>query len=102
VGEAGVDLGKGGKYLILPPDYDGTVPDGYIPNAARTVETYALLRSNTEVDGTTGIAKSVAYAKRIRLYPLAQEGRAPDTVFVDAVDQVYDATIPMACVFTRP
>ena len=26
VGPAGVDKGKGGKYLILPPDYKGKAP----------------------------------------------------------------------------
>ena len=30
VGPAGVDRGKGGKYLILPPDFKGDVPTGYI------------------------------------------------------------------------
>ena len=30
VGPAGVDKGKGGKYLILPPGYKGEPPDGYI------------------------------------------------------------------------
>jgi hypothetical protein len=25
-----VDKGKGGKYLILPPDYKGKAPAGYI------------------------------------------------------------------------
>ena len=30
VGPTGVDKGKGGKYLILPPGYQGAVPDGYI------------------------------------------------------------------------
>src|SRR6476646_10143584 len=29
VGPAGVDAGKGGKYLILPPDFTGKVSDGY-------------------------------------------------------------------------
>ncbi len=29
VGLAGPDRGKGGKYLLLPPNYKGTVPDGY-------------------------------------------------------------------------
>ena len=28
VGPAGADKGKGGKYLILPPGYGGTAPDG--------------------------------------------------------------------------
>ena len=30
VGPAGVDKGKGGKYLILPPDPQGAAPKGYI------------------------------------------------------------------------
>ena len=30
VGPAGVDKGKGGKYLILPPNYKDQVPEGYI------------------------------------------------------------------------
>lgn len=30
VGPAGVDKGKGGKYLILPPGYTEKTPDGYI------------------------------------------------------------------------
>src|SRR6516165_9113026 len=29
VGFAGPDGGKGGKFLILPPDYDGAIPNGY-------------------------------------------------------------------------
>src|SRR5271167_746295 len=30
VGITGPDKGKGGKYLLLPPGYKGTVPEGYI------------------------------------------------------------------------
>ena len=29
MGIAGPDRGEGGKYLFLPPGYDGDVPDGY-------------------------------------------------------------------------
>lgn len=29
IGVTGADKGKGGKYLLLPPDYKGTVPEGY-------------------------------------------------------------------------
>jgi len=36
VGPAGVDKGKGGKYLILPPGYKEKVPDGYIPLPSST------------------------------------------------------------------
>ena len=40
------------------------------------------------------VAKAVAYAKRIKLYPLSQADNPPATTFVDAIDVVYDATIP--------
>src|SRR4029077_6319755 len=44
VGPAGVDKGKGGKYLILPPGYSAPVPDGYIGLPAPNYRGYALLR----------------------------------------------------------
>ena len=31
VGPAGADKGEGGKYLVLPPNHSGDVPDGYLP-----------------------------------------------------------------------
>ena len=36
VGPAGLDEGKGGRYLILPPGYSGPVPDGHIPLPSQT------------------------------------------------------------------
>ena len=33
MGAPGPDRGQGGKYLILPPGYDGEVPDGYFVGA---------------------------------------------------------------------
>jgi hypothetical protein len=94
VGPAGVDKGKGGKYLILPPDYQGTVPDGYIAMPSQTYAGFALLRSNLRSVSDTDIARAVAYAKQIRLYPLAQAANPPETKFVDAVDVLFDALIP--------
>ena len=94
VGPAGVDKGKGGKYLILPPGHTGKTPPGYIVLRSMTHQGYALLRSILESGREADVAKAVAYAKRIRLYPLSQTGKPPATVFVDAIDVVYDATIP--------
>jgi hypothetical protein len=37
--------GKGGKYLVLPPDYTRDVPAGYIPVRPTTYNTMNLLRS---------------------------------------------------------
>jgi len=94
VGPAGVDKGKGGKYLILPPGYKDTLPAGYIPMPSDTYEGYALLRSIPKSGSDADVAKAVAYGKRIKLYPLSQAATPPATTFVDVVDVVYDSTIP--------
>lgn len=94
VGPAGVDKGKGGKYLILPPGYKDQVPAGYIPMQSETYQTYALLRSNFQSTSEGDIAKAVAYGRRIKVYPLSRAAHPPDTQFIDAIDVVFDATIP--------
>jgi hypothetical protein len=94
VGPAGVDKGKGGKYLILPPGYKDTVPAGYISMRSATYESYALLRSNFKTTSEADIAKAVAYGKRIKVYPLSQAAHPPETQFIDAIGVLFDATIP--------
>jgi hypothetical protein len=93
VGPAGVDKGKGGKYLILPPGYKEPVPKGYFAMPSGTYTGYALLRSNLKSD-SDAIAKAVAYGKRVKFYPLSQAANPPPTKFVDSIDVVFDSTIP--------
>ena len=53
-----------------------------------------MLRSILKGGSGADIANAVAYGKQIKLYPLFQAGNPPVTQFVDAIDVVYDATIP--------
>lgn len=94
VGPAGADKGAGGKYLILPRDHQGAVPDGYIARRSDTYTGYVILRSNPRSGSEEDIAKAVAYGKRARIYPLAQAANPPETRFVDAIDTLFDSTIP--------
>src|SRR6266849_5411444 len=94
VGPAGVDQGRGGKYLILPPDTKDKAPDGYIALRAHTYTGFVILRSNLKSGSDADIAKAVSYGKRIRFYPLSQARNPPETKFVDAIDVVFDSTIP--------
>ena len=94
VGPAGVDKGKGGKYLILPPGHQGAAPNGYIALPSANYQGYALLRSILRSGSDADVAKAVDYAKRIKLYPLSQAANPPATTFVDAINSVYDSTIP--------
>lgn len=92
VGPAGVDKGKGGRYLILPPGFDGEVPDGYIPLASTTYTGFGALRSNIASSDDADVAAAAAYGTRIKVYPLS----CPEepTVFADASGALYDSTIP--------
>ncbi|MBD9568368.1 DUF1254 domain-containing protein [Ensifer sp. ENS08] len=92
-GPHGADEGKGGKYLILPPDYMGEVPEGVIPLRSDTFTGFALLRSNLESHGDADIEKSVAYGKRVKIYPMPVTDKPPETIFTDAYDVLFDSTI---------
>jgi hypothetical protein len=94
VGPAGVDAGKGGKYVVLPPDFTDKVPDGYIVLPSLTYRDYALLRSILKSGSDADIVKAVDYGKRIKIYPLSTAANPPATTFVDAINVVYDTTIP--------
>ena len=68
-GLLGADKGKGGKYLILPPGYADKAPDGYIALQSDTFGGYMLFRSNLASHNPGDVAKSIAYGKRLKVYP---------------------------------
>jgi hypothetical protein len=82
IGLAGQDGGHGGKYLILPPDYKGTVPDGYFVVRPRTLGNWFAFRS-FQVDGdpTPGVE---LVKKKLRIYALADSASPPPMNFVNA------------------
>ena len=94
VGPAGADRGKGGRYLITPPGYAETIPEGYIHLPSTNYQGYALLRSILKSGSEADVAQAVAYARQIRFYPLSHAASPPPQTFLDAVDIVFDATIP--------
>jgi hypothetical protein len=93
VGPAGVDKGKGGKYLVLPPGYKENPPEGYIVLRSATYKGYGLMRSLLPDGSDAGIAKAAAYGRRIQVYPLAKAASPPPTFYADANDVLFDANI---------
>ncbi|MGB9633476.1 MAG: DUF1254 domain-containing protein, partial [Chloroflexaceae bacterium] len=65
IGVAGVDQGKGGKYLILPPGYNEPVPEGYIVLPSLTYRGYALIRSVLKSGSEEDLVRAVEYGKRM-------------------------------------
>ena len=72
----------------------GKMPEGYIALQSPTYRSYALLRSNLASGSDADVAKAAAYGKRVKVYPLSRADNPPATTFVDAIDVVFDSTIP--------
>jgi hypothetical protein len=92
-GPLGIDKGAGGKFVVLPPDYQGKPPEGSFALRSDTYGGYALLRANLASHSEVDVAKSIAYGKRIKVYPLSQAADPPATAFTDAQDELFDSTI---------
>ena len=80
IGPTGRDKGKGGKFLLLPPDHEGAVPDGYM--AAKS-QTYGAVFGVRGFQSAGGTAQAVALMKTTKIYPLSQAANPPATAFVN-------------------
>ncbi len=91
LGAIGPDKGKGGKYLMLPPSYQGAVPDGYFVIRTGTYSNLLFLRGSI----AKGLAPAVENIKsNLKVYSLAQAGNPPDTEFVDFSGKSYNTIAP--------
>lgn len=82
IGITGEDKGKGGKYLILPPGYTGTVPEGYFVVKPNTYGNWLVFRSFL-VDGSTKPGVE-AVKKHLKIYQLSDTANPPAMKFVNA------------------
>jgi hypothetical protein len=61
MGPPGPDKGKGGKYLILPPDYEGDVPEGYFTAKSTSYVNWIALRGFL-VDGKPDFSSNAGFS----------------------------------------
>ncbi|HEY6353122.1 MAG TPA: DUF1254 domain-containing protein, partial [Burkholderiaceae bacterium] len=87
IGPTGVDKGQGGKLLLLPPDHDGAVPEGYI--AAKS-QAYGVVLGVRGFQSEGGTAKAVALMKTAKIYPLSQAAKPAANTFIDGSGQEID------------
>jgi hypothetical protein len=80
MGAVGPDRGKGGKYLILPPGYEGDDPKGYFIARSPSYINIFVLRGFL-VDGKPDAATKM-FSEGIKIYPLAQEDNPPAMVII--------------------
>jgi hypothetical protein len=82
VGLPGPDRGKGGRFLILPPGYEGDVPAGYFVYRSATNNVFVFLRSFYKDPNDLGPA--VALIEQSKIYPLNGKDQAKPMIFPDA------------------
>jgi hypothetical protein len=82
VGITGPDKGKGGKYLILPPSYEGEVPDGYFVVRPSTYGIWMPFRSFL-VDGSPKPGVELV-KQHLKIYRLGAEADAQPVKFANA------------------
>ena len=87
IGVTGGDKGEGGKLLLLPPDYTGSAPEGYLAGKSSTYCVTLGVRG-FQVDGKTD--KAVALMKTTRVYPLSKAANPPAMTFVNGSHQEID------------
>ena len=68
VGPSGDDAGKGGKYLVVPPNYEGEIPsEGYLVVQCDTAAAHFAFRPVARNGGSS--SDQAAYAKTLKVYP---------------------------------
>jgi len=75
IGKAGPDKGKGGKFLFLPPGYDGKTPEGYFVFQSPTYGNLLAIRAfPTAEDPQAGVK---AVETHLKVYRLSEAENPP-------------------------
>src|SRR5262249_45692601 len=74
VGLPGPDRGKSGKYLVLPPDYSGDIPSGFLTFRSGTYGVFVFWRGFFK--DPKQLDEPVKVIERTRIYPLGKETTA--------------------------
>ena len=94
VGQEGFDKGRGGKYLVLPPDYTGMVPSRYISVRSETYNGRALFCLKPGSGETPPDETSITdFVRRMRVYSLIQAVNPPEQRFIDMSERLFDGAV---------
>lgn len=82
----------GGKYLYLPPGYDGEVPDGFAVYRPKTYRVWCFMRSSVK-NGDVEAAAALC-TENVKVYPLSEFKNPPKTKFVSASGKAFNTVHP--------
>jgi hypothetical protein len=87
VGPAGPDKGQGGKYLLLPPGYEGEIPEGYFIVRPKTYRVWVFMRASI----AKGLDAAVKLVEgNLKIYPLSQKEDPPQMEFINGSKKTFN------------
>lgn len=82
IGLFGPDQGKGGKFLLLPPGYKGSIPSGYYVYRSGTNNVFVFLRAFYQ--DPKNLDPPLNLIQQSKIYPLNNKAGAKAITFPDA------------------
>jgi hypothetical protein len=70
MGLPGPDAGKGGKHLVLPPDYTGEVPSGYHTGRSKSYKNMLAVRA---LPAGGDVGKALEALRELKVHPLGSD-----------------------------
>jgi len=92
VGAKGRDGGRGAKYLLVPPNYDGELLPNVYVYEQETYYGWTALRPIIPNASPENLAKATALTKKIKIYPLAKANKPPKMKFIDLYGKLLEMT----------
>ncbi len=86
------NLPTAGKYLYLPPGYDGPVPDGFAVYRPKTYRIWVFLRSSVK-NGDVEAAASLVM-DNVKVYPLSKFAEQPEMKWVSTSGKAFNTIHP--------
>jgi hypothetical protein len=80
MGTIGSGKGKGEKNLLIPPGYDGEIPEGYTPLYSKTWKSVLAMRVVVQ---SGDYDEAVDLARKLKIYPLAEADEPSTYEIVD-------------------
>ncbi|MGB5343043.1 MAG: DUF1254 domain-containing protein, partial [Thermoanaerobaculia bacterium] len=91
LGAAGPDKGKGGKYLVLPPGYEGDVPKGYFVVQSKTYNVWNFMRGYLD-KGVKAASDNIR--NNLKVYPLSRAADQPTMEFINVSGKEMNTVLP--------
>ncbi len=80
-----------GKYLFLPPGYDGDVPEGYTVFRSKTYRMWLFLRKTPKNKSPENVAAAADEVRKgLKIYRLADAANPPEMEFISGTGKHYN------------